>query len=521
MKSLKKIFLFLFSIFIISTYVLPVKTLVYANENPLSDTEIKERLSKKRAGVVAGTPHAQFISNAIDGSTFSEFNSFPDTILALSQNKIDFYVSPVITFNMMKDKYDKTTALENFVVAELDVSFILPKNNSNLRQEVNQYISKLKSTGELAKLQDYWLNTLNKDNETVEIPTTGSKGTIKMGTCSSMEPYSYIKNNKYVGFDIAIAAGFCKEYDYALNIENTEFAGVLSGTTTGKYDIAGCCISYTKERAENVLYCDATYTQLVVPIVRKADFPEYANASLDNSPKKNLLDSLKENFIDENRWQLLLSGTIVTGGLTILATIIGSILGFFIAMLRRSSNAIPKNCAKAYIWILQATPIVLLLMIIYYVIFADSSISAFWVSVIAFSMNFSAYFAEILRTGIESISNGQLEAALTLGYNKKTAFMRFILPQAINSCLPVYSGQIISLLKGTSIVGYISVQDITKAGDIIRSRTFNAFLPLICATLIYFILDILLIKLLNYINLKMFSDKRNIKASKLLKGVKF
>ncbi len=131
---------------------------------------------------------------------------------------------------------------------------------------------------------------------------------------------------------------------------------------------------------------------------------------------------------------------------------------------------------------------VVLLMILYYVIFGKSGMAAMWVAVIGFSLNFGAYVSEILRSGIESIDGGQREAALALGFSENQAFFRFIFPQAAVRQLPVYRGEMISLLKNTSIVGYIAIQDLTKMSDIIRSRTYEAFFPLIATAIIYFII---------------------------------
>jgi ABC-type amino acid transport system permease subunit len=142
--------------------------------------------------------------------------------------------------------------------------------------------------------------------------------------------------------------------------------------------------------------------------------------------------------------------------------------------------------AKIYIDILRGTPVLVLLMLIFYVVFASVNISPVFVAVIAFGMNFAAYIAEIFRAGIQSIDRGQTEAAIAIGFTPVQSFVHIILPQTIQRILPVYKGEFISLVKMTSIVGYIAVQDLTKASDIIRSRTFDAFFPLIIVAILYF-----------------------------------
>ena len=160
---------------------------------------------------------------------------------------------------------------------------------------------------------------------------------------------------------------------------------------------------------------------------------------------------------------------------------------------------------------------VVLLMILYYVVFGKSGINAIWVGVIGFSLNFAAYTSEILRSGIESIDGGQREAALALGYSENQAFYKFIFPQASVRQLPVYRGEIISLLKNTSIVGYIAIQDLTKMGDIIRSRTYEAFFPLIATAIIYFILAWIISLILNAVLLKIDPRAKRSKAKEAAK----
>ena len=146
--------------------------------------------------------------------------------------------------------------------------------------------------------------------------------------------------------------------------------------------------------------------------------------------------------------------------------------------------------------VLQGTPIVMLLMILYYIIFGKTSVSAFWVCVLGFSLDFSAYASEIFRSGIEAVPSGQFRAAKALGFKPVDAFLRVVLPQSMLYIVPVYIGQLISTVKLTSVAGYISVEDLTRASDIIRSRTYEAFFPLVVTAIIYFLVALLLTRLL-------------------------
>jgi polar amino acid transport system substrate-binding protein len=152
--------------------------------------------------------------------------------------------------------------------------------------------------------------------------------------------------------------------------------------------------------------------------------------------------------------------------------------------------------ARAYIGLMRGLPVLVLLMMIFYVVLARTSTDGLVVAIIAFALNFAAYAAEIFRAGIASIDPGQREGALAIGFNRLQAFLHITLPQTVQRILPVYKGEFISLVKMTSIVGYIAVEDLAKAGDIIRSRTFDAFFPLLVVAALYLLIGWMLLTVL-------------------------
>lgn len=213
-------------------------------------------------------------------------------------------------------------------------------------------------------------------------------------------------------------------------------------------------------------------------------------------------DAFVQNLIVENRYELILQGLLTTIVITICAALAGTIISCFICWMRMSNNKFAKNTAKVYIDLMRGTPVLVLLMIMYYIILAPVTNSGIVVAIITFALNASAYIAEMLRSGIERINKGQTEAGLALGFNKIQTLRYIIMPQVVRNIMPVYQGEIISLLKNTSIVGFIAVMDMTKACDLIRSRTFDAFFPLIIVAIIYLILAWLIGLLLKCISRK-------------------
>lgn len=208
------------------------------------------------------------------------------------------------------------------------------------------------------------------------------------------------------------------------------------------------------------------------------------------------------NFITDDRWKYLTDGLIVTLQITLCAVILGIVLGFLVAIVRSTHDRTGKlkilnALCNLYLTVIRGTPVVVQLLIIYFVIFGSTDISKVMVAVMAFGINSGAYVAEIFRSGIMSIDNGQFEAGRSLGFNYRQTMFYIVMPQAFKNVLPALGNEFISLLKETSVSGYIALQDLTKGGDIIRSRTYDAFMPLIAVALIYLVMVLIFSRLVS------------------------
>ena len=217
---------------------------------------------------------------------------------------------------------------------------------------------------------------------------------------------------------------------------------------------------------------------------------------------QELKSSFISNFIEDNRWRYITDGLKITLLVTVFAVLIGVVLGFLIAIVRTTHDKTGKlkilnAICKVYLTVIRGTPVVVQLMIIYFIIFGSVDISKVLVAIIAVGINSGAYVAEIFRSGIMSIDNGQFEAGRSLGFNYAQTMMYIIMPQAFKNVLPTLCNEFISLLKETSVSGYIALQDLTKGGDIIRSRTYDAFMPLIAVALIYLAMVMIFTKLVS------------------------
>ena len=215
---------------------------------------------------------------------------------------------------------------------------------------------------------------------------------------------------------------------------------------------------------------------------------------------QDLQSKFINNFIAEDRWKYLTDGLAVTLQIKLCAVILGIVLGFLVAIVRSTHDRTGKlkilnALCNLYLTVIRGTPVVVQLLIIYFVIFGSTTISKVVVAVLAFGINSGAYVAEIFRSGIMSIDNGQFEAGRSLGFNYRQTMIYIIMPQAFKNVLPALGNEFISLLKETSVSGYIALQDLTKGGDIIRSRTYDAFMPLIAVALIYLVMVLIFSRL--------------------------
>ena len=206
--------------------------------------------------------------------------------------------------------------------------------------------------------------------------------------------------------------------------------------------------------------------------------------------RMDFCDSFYLNFIKDDRWRYLWDGFWTTIGISFAAVLLGVLLGFTVAVIRSTHDKTGKLrllnwLCKLYLTVIRGTPVVVQLLITYFVIFGSVNISKILVAIVAFGVNSGAYVAEIIRGGIMSIDKGQFEAGRSLGLSYIQTMIYIILPQAFKNVLPALGNEFIVLLKETSVSGYIALQDLTKGGDIIRSQTYTAFMPLIAVALIY------------------------------------
>ena len=472
------------------------------------------RFSGKRIGVQTGTSFDAIVLSAIPDAEIVYVNSKADLVNALEAHKIDGYAvdEPVVKFTMQEN--NKITFFPEYL-DPFEFGFVFRKDEAGmaLRDQFDAFLQACLADGTMDEIEQRWFSLDDADKvlpDYTQLPATN--GTLRFATEALYKPFSFILNNSIVGFDIELAIRFCEAYGYGLEITDMSFDGILPAVQSGKADFAGGGISITEERKESVSFSAPYYTGGTVVAILKDD-----TAAQEGGFWSGIASSFEKTFLRESRWQLFLRGIGNTLLITLLAILFGTLLGFLVFMLCRNGHPLANGFTRFSIWLVQGTPMVVLLMILYYIIFGSVAISGIAVAVIGFSLTFGSAVFGLLQMGVGTIDRGQYEAAYALGHSSRHTFFRIILPQAIPHILPAYQGEIVGLIKATAIVGYIAVQDLTKMGDIVRSRTYEAFFPLIAITMIYFVLEGLFSFLVGRLRIRFNPKKRS--AEHILKGV--
>lgn len=447
-------------------------------------------LAGARIGVQIGTTGDIYVSDYEDqGSTVERYTKAADAVQALKQGKIDCIVideQPALAFTAQNS--DLTILDEDFT--EEEYAICISKDNTELKEDINDAIAELKTNGTLDKIIN---NYIGEDDQkgTYQYeadPTLDhSNGTLTVSTNPTFEPYEYMEGSDVVGIDIDLITAVADILNMDVVVDSIEFDSIIPAVQSGKSDIGIAGMTVTEDRLKSIDFTDS-YTKATQVII-------VSNGS--TAQGLSLVEKFKLNFIKESRWKNITTGLCTTLEISFFAVIVGLVLGFLIAIGRVSCDKTGKCkilnwILKAYLTIIRGTPTMIQLLIIYYVVFASADINKVFVAVIAFGLNSSAYIAEIVRAGISSIDEGQFEAGRSLGFTYAQTMMHFILPQAFKNVLPALCNEFIVLIKETSISGYIGIMDLTKGGDYIRSRTYEAFMPLIAVAIVYLIIVMIL-----------------------------
>ena len=479
-----------------------------SNDNSKAGKEVKNAgdLSGAKIGVQLGTTGDISVSDYEkdgSGTKVERYNKGADAIQALKLGKIDCVVideQPALEFvkqntglKILDDEFTKE-----------DYALCIGKDNPELLENVNTALEKLQSDGTIDSIIN---NYIGSDSQIGKTPyekkdVERKNGTLKIGTNAEFPPYEYYEDNQITGIDIDIMQAVCDELGMDMQVEDMAFDSIIAAITSGKVDVGASGFTVTEDRKKNINFTDSYITTKQDIIVKDKS----------SGSKIGLNEKLYDNFVKVSRYMYIVKGLGNTVVITLFAVMLGIILGFLIAVVRTSHDrngglTILNGLCQAYLTIIRGTPVMIQLLIIYYVILASVT-NKILVAAIAFGLNSAAYVAEIVRSGIMSVEIGQFEAGRSLGLNYKQTMTSIILPQAVKNILPALLNEVISLLKETSISGYIGLMDLTKGGDIIRSNTYEAFLPLIAVAIIYLVIVMILSRCVSRLERRLRNNER-------------
>lgn len=437
-------------------------------------------------GAMTGTTGEKFIREHYPKASVQCYDDIMDAIAALQAHKLNYVITAYTTALKVANKNDQLMVLPKEFTDEY-AAIAFNKKNKHLLDQVNRVLHQFKNDGTLDTIINRWVKKENTPYHIVSIPKVTSGKPIVVAIAANREPMCFISDNKIVGLDCELIERIAFELKRPVQYYDMKFSALIAALESGKADLVISNMTATAEREKVVSFSEGYFVNPQVLLALKDD-SGMAQSHAETTFFLRLKESFYRNIILEKRYLLLWNGFKLTFFIAIMSALLGTFLGALVCMMRMSHSKSMKFISRIYIDLLRGIPQVVLLMLMFYVVLAPLNISGVAVAILTFAMNFAAYVSEMFRTSIESVKRGQTEAGIAMGFSKWKTFIYIVLPQAVQRVLPVYKGEFIALVKMTAIVGYIAVQDLTKASDIIRSRTFDAFFPLIMVAIIYFFL---------------------------------
>ncbi len=441
-------------------------------------------LDGKTIGVTSGTIEERLVKEKFPKAKIAYFLDFIDIVLAMEAGKVDAMLECNIWIHCM---LAETPGLTYFPepIRSFDMAMVINKDKSQLTAQVEAIVDSLRKEGVLEDMEGRWFREdATYEEVDIEMLTTGEP--LVVASLSTNIPTTFIAGNgKLTGFDVELTRRIGLALNRPVKFMDMSFDAIIPAVVGGKVDIGIAGFLATPERRESVNM--VSYTKATSYVLYMGSHP---TASENPGLWSRFKTGIHKNLIVEDRYMMVLNGLGVTLEISLFAILLGTMLGALLCFCKMSDKKLLRVTVDVYSLVMKGTPVVVLLMVVFYIVFANVGINPIVVAVFAFGLNSSAYFAEIIRNGLHSVGRGQVEAAYALGFNTYQTFWLIRFPQAVKHALPVYENEIVTMIKNTAIVGYIAIADLTKAGDIIRSRTFDAFFPLILVTILYLVVTV-------------------------------
>ncbi len=441
----------------------------------MSVAEQYKMLEGTTIGTAEGTIDFIELTDGVPSANVLAFPSDPDSMAALAAGKVD-YVSLTEPYAILYQRENPGYVRITPSYLDYSASFGISKDNSELRDKINSAIADMRQDGTLDELYDKWV--LRGDYTMDDVPVLEDAPVLTVAVNSANEPQTFVKDGEQMGYDAEVIMRVAYALGMKVEFQTLSFSAIVPAIVAGKIDVA-CGMAATEERREQIDFTDPYLVTGCCLIYRQKDVEPVSFV-------EKLEGSLTNTFITEGRWKLVTSGLGVTLVISLGSFALASIAGAGLTVASRSKRGWVRALNKLWRKLGSGIPMLVWLMVLYYIVFANADISAMVVAIICFGLVGAGGIAGIYETGLAAVDPGEIEAAHAIGLSRGVTFRRIVAPQAFQRVWSLYAGQFVGFVKQTSIVGYVAIQDLTKASDIIRSRTFDAFFPLIATALVYF-----------------------------------
>ncbi|MBO7674954.1 MAG: ABC transporter permease subunit [Atopobiaceae bacterium] len=440
-----------------------------------------DELAGKRFAYVNGSVYNQRVQERLEGTEEDFYPSLAECVAAVEAGKEDAAVQLSYCCQLAVNRRPGTVTLLPEPIADVSEGFFFPKGSA-LTAQFNELIARFSQDGTLDELEAKWVAPDESGKTLPDQDWDAPNGTLKFATSGVIEPFSYVgEGGVPKGYDVELALRIARELGYHLDVFTIPMDSIFASVDTGKADFGGT-LTQTPERAS---VCD--FSDTVMPTTISVIVATEGGGTAEGGFFGGMAESFRKTFIEEDRWQLIVGGLGVTVLISVCAGALGVLLGFATVLARRSGVRWVGKLVDGYQALMGGIPLVVVLMVLYYVVFGSLDVAGEIVAIIAFTLAFGSTAGSTMWTAVDGIDVIQEETGLALGYTRQEVFRKIIFPQARQQFTPQLMGQFVSLVKDTAIVGYIAVQDLTRAGDLIRARTMDAFFPLISTAIIYFL----------------------------------
>lgn len=455
-----------------------------AQDSSTLEIQTIDEIPGHKLGMLNGGAFDQLVMQTLDGISQNDimyFNSNAEVVGALQARKIDVMVTDSPIAELAVSQNDGLGIIPEPIMED-HYGYVLEKN-SPYTALLNERLVAYHEDGTIDRLKEKWTGPDDSAKTMPDQDWDTPNGTLIVATSFDNEPVNYAVDNRPCGLCVELLELMARDLGYGVEYRSTNSGSLIAEVQSGKADIAAYSFSITDERKQMVDMTEPYYDGGVTAVVRDTA----AAAGEEQGFFESLAESFERTFITEDRWLLILSGLGVTLLISVSSGALGLALGFLLVLLRRKKEAgLADKLIHLFENVLGGLPVVVVLMLFYYVVFGSLSISGTIVAILVFTLLFGASSGSIMWNAIRAIDPGQTEAGRALGFGDRDTFFLVVLPQAARQFAPLLLGQFVSLVKDTSIVGYIAVQDLTRVGDLIRARTMEAFFPLIAIAIIYF-----------------------------------